>query len=114
MKKGCLVLFLVLSAATTLHAGHPHRHHIVHRPVVKVVQVPARTGRVDINCNRKKAEVYVNGAYVGTAGAFDGWPGKLHLRGGTHRIVIVSNGVAVTKKVRVTVGKEVDLNVRFD
>lgn len=113
MKKGCLVLLLVLSTVTAVHAGHPRRYHIVHRPAVKVVQVPAKTGRVDINCNRKKADVYVNGTYVGVAGAYDGWPGKLHLRAGTHRIVIVADGVAVTKKVRVTAGREVDLNIEF-
>ncbi len=113
MKKSCLVLFLILSAVAVVHAGHPRHRHIVHRPVVKVVQVPAKTGRVDINCNRKKADVYVNGTYVGIAGSYDGWPGKLHLRAGTHRIVIVSDGVAVTKKVRVTVGREVDLNIEF-
>ena len=85
------------------------------KPVVRTVHVVKTQpmGVIDINTNRKKAKVYVNGSFVGNAGAYDGFPGKLNLKPGTYRIKLVSGKKVVKRRVKVTANAEVNLNIKF-
>lgn len=49
-------------------------------------------GGVDLNIKPKKAEVWVDGEYVGTAGEFDGYPAFLWLPEGEHTITVYRGG----------------------
>ena len=89
---------------------HTHRSVII-KPARVVVERPS--GYVDINSNVKDAKVFVNGKLAGTAGQYDGFPGKLKLRPGAYTIKVSHAGKAVSHKVRVTADGEVDVNVTF-
>lgn len=49
-------------------------------------------GAIDLNVKPKKAEVWVDGEYVGTVGEFDGYPAYLWLEEGEHTITIYRGG----------------------
>ncbi len=82
-------------------------------PATRTVVVSPRLGCVDINCNRKSAAVYVNGGYVGVAGKYDGFPGKLELKPGVYTIKVVDGAQTYRQRVRVVAGGEVDLKIKF-
>ena len=111
MKKTLAVMIITL-LATPIFAGLRHRtyhHHtlVVAKPIV------TNQGYVDINCNRDRALVYVNGRLAGKADEFDGFPSKLHLKQGAYRIKIESNGKVKTFDLFVTAGHEINLDVEF-
>ena len=49
-------------------------------------------GALDLNIKPKKTAVYVDGKYVGVASDFDGSPGYLWLKKGTHQLVFHKDG----------------------
>lgn len=49
-------------------------------------------GALDINIKPKKTAVYVDGQYVGVVSDFDGSPGYLWLKKGTHQLVFYKDG----------------------
>ena len=114
-------IFILATGCLSLSAGVTVVHRRVVRPAVVVrapvvttrVHVAPARGKIDINCPNKKARVYVNGGYVGLAGQYDGFPGKLLLKPGQYRIKLTHKGSKVVKRVRVTSGGEVNLNVAF-
>ena len=66
-------------------------------------------GRIDIEVEPKKAQVFIDGHFIGTADKFDGWPSHLYLRQGTYKITLVHPGyetvthtVAVFPRQRMT------------
>lgn len=114
MKK-FIVIALFFSAtasfARPFHRTYFHPYH--HTTTTVIVKKVTPKGWVDINSNRKKAEVYVNGKLVGTAGQYDGFPGKLSLKPGTYRIRVQYEDQSVVQRVSVADGREVNLNVQF-
>lgn len=56
-------------------------------------------GALDLNVKPKRAEVYVDGYWVGPVSAFDGYPGYLWLEKGTHDLVIYLEGYATFHQV---------------
>ncbi len=99
-------------------------HHFYsgyHRPYYPwgMVWYPAytsdtRVGALDLAVKPKKAAVYVDGRYVGTAGKFDGYPGYLVLSEGSHQLVFHLEGrETVARRVRVRVGPVMDLAVEL-
>jgi len=125
MKKLALFALIVMLAVAAAPAGTRivvKRSYSV-RPIVvkthlvpparRVVAVAPALGCVDINSNRDGAAVYVNDAYAGTAGRFDGYPGKLELKPGVYKISVVYGDRTHRHRVRVTAGGEVDLKIRF-
>lgn len=51
-------------------------------------------GALDLNVKPRKAEVHVNGQFVGLARELDGYPSLLWLKAGTHTITIYKGGYA--------------------
>lgn len=49
-------------------------------------------GGLDLNVKPKKAEVWVDGEFVGTVGEFDGYPAYLWLPAGEHTVTIYRGG----------------------
>lgn len=114
MKKAAL-FFLLIASLHSLAGVHV----VVRRPAIRpvlarpVITVQPAVGWVDINCNRDDARVFVNGSLAGKTDDFDGFPGKLKLKPGTHRIRVTWMGHSVYRKVHVTVGHETNLNISF-
>ena len=104
----------------------PHRRHgvvvRVHpvivvgrpRPLRRVVVVAGQPGAViDFNIKPRSTRIYVDGVLRGTADEFDGFPRKMHLRPGTHRIRLETpDGRTAAERVVLTAGTEID--VRLD
>lgn len=69
-------------------------------------------GAVDLNVRPKKAEVYVDGALVGKAGKYDGFPGYLWLERGAHELVFHYEGFETeVRRVRVSPGVVIDVEL---
>lgn len=74
-----------------------------------------RLGGLDLNVRPKKAEVYVDGKYVGVAGQYDGWPTYLWLEPGAHKIAFFHEGYAtVERDLEIQSDLVADLHVRMD
>lgn len=56
-------------------------------------------GAIDLNIKPKRAEIYVDGELVGSAGRFDGFPDYLWLTPGSHEIVLYRDGYATQRRV---------------
>lgn len=56
-------------------------------------------GAIDLNVKPKRTEVYVDGALVGSAGQFDGFPDYLWLTPGSHEIVLYRDGYVTQRRV---------------
>ena len=54
----------------------------------------ARLGALELDVNPKKAEVYIDGRYVGRAHELDGYPDYLWLDAGTHQVDFYREGFA--------------------
>ena len=124
-----LIAITVLAfAAPALAHPRPWRHshrrtvHVHHRPVIvfgparpvrHVVHVHGRPGAVvDFNVKPKKTAIYVDGTYRGTVDNFDGYPQKMVLAPGVHRIRLVTpDGTDLTQKVRLQAGTEIDVDL---
>jgi hypothetical protein len=65
----------------------------------------SRAGGLDLSVKPKKAEVWVDGDYVGRAAKFDGFPGHLWLEAGSHELVFYYEGRrTVVREVNVRPG----------
>ena len=102
---------------------HPRRHHHGHRTAVIIVGKPTPVRRalifngrphgvLDLNVKPKKTEVWTDGKYRGTCDAFDGYPNKLYLLPGVHRIKLVTpDGLEVAREVHVRAGLEINVGL---
>ena len=81
----------------------------------------AGLGGLDLNVKPKQAQIYVNGRQVGQAKAFDGRPGYLWLKEGSHEVIFyrdgyetvvaeftIQRGVLSEVKLRMTEGKGIE------
>ena len=113
-KPSKLVVALVLIGfAATIAEAHrrprrPHHHRtkadiVVGQPTPlrQAVVIDGRPhGVLDLNVKPKATEVWTNGRFRGACSAFDGYPGKLHLPPGVHRIKLVTpDGEEVTRDI---------------
>lgn len=115
---------LVVSEATARVVVRPRARHrarvaiVVGRPVVMarpVVIGGVPHGAIDFDVTPETTEVYVDGTLRGQVDDFDGFPEKLYLRAGTHRIALkTSGGETVTRKVRVVAGHEMNLKLDLE
>jgi hypothetical protein len=75
----------------------------------------ATIGGLDLSVKPKKADVYVDGEYIGRAGQYDGWPGNLWLESGRHELVFYYEGrETVVRNVRVRPGPVQRLRVDME
>jgi hypothetical protein len=78
------------------------------------VSVQHRLGAFDLNVRPKKAEVYLDGEYIGTAGQFDGFPEHLWLERGTYELIFYRPGLGTEKRVlSIYPGVVVDVRLRL-
>ena len=114
----------LVSEATARVVVRPrHRHRarvaiVVGRPVVMarpVVIAGVAHGAIDFDVTPETTEVYVDGTMRGQVDDFDGFPEKLYLRAGAHRIALKTpNGETVSRKVRVVAGHEMNLKLDLE
>ena len=72
-------------------------------------------GALDLNIRPKDTGVYVDGYYVGTTGAHDGWPRHLWLEEGTHELIFYKDGYrTVVRNVLVRPDGMVRLQFRME
>ena len=57
-----------------------------------------RTGAIDLNVKPKKAQVYLDGHFIGKAGKFDGWPSHLFLEEGSYELIFYLEGHETLRK----------------
>lgn len=97
---------VVAAPRATIVVGKPRR---VVRPVY-VVGKPAAT--LDFNVKPSKTAIYIDGTYRGVCDNFDGWPQKMHLAPGRHRIRLVTHdGVSIQREVKLAPATEVDIDL---
>ena len=100
------------------HAKQVRRVMVVGTPVkmVRPVVVAGRAhGVIDFNVTPKETEVFVNGKLRGQVDDYDGYPGKLHLLPGKHKIVLrTPDGETFKRKVKVIAGHEMNLKLDLD
>lgn len=74
-----------------------------------------RLGAFDLNVRPKKAEVYLDGQYIGTAGKYDGFPDHLWLEQGSYELIFYRPGLATEKRVlSIYPGVVVDVRLRLE
>ncbi len=72
-------------------------------------------GAVDVHVKPGKAEVWVDGKYVGTARDFDGHPTYLWLEQGNHRVTIYRGGFTTyDQDVEITPGEVIKLKLKLE
>lgn len=87
-------------------SGHPVGYRVAVRD--------ARLGAVDLNVKPKKAEVYIDGEYVGTARQFDGYPSYLWLRPGSYELALYREGFRTeAREIQVRTGALIDLRIEL-
>ena len=75
----------------------------------------ADLGALNLVIKPKKADVYVDGRFVGRAKDFDGYPGYLWLKEGSYDISLVRNGyVTFSDRIAVQKGYVVDVELRLE
>jgi hypothetical protein len=73
----------------------------------------ARQGLLDLNVRPRNTSVWIDGELRGSCEAFDGFPSKLALEPGIHRIKFVTpDGIQAARDVRIRAG--VEINVGLD
>jgi hypothetical protein len=73
------------------------------------------SGALDLNVRPGNAEVFVDGVYYGTAGAFDGFPRYLWLEPGEHRLVFHLPGYrTIAREFTVASGQVVRVRTRLE
>lgn len=101
-------------------AGHVHRSHFVvggHAgwPLAQPVVVAPRQGVVDFNVSPPETRIFVDGTYRGTCEEFDGYPQKMYLRPGLHRIRLQApDGRQLERTVEIGPGYELNLDLSFE
>ncbi len=72
-------------------------------------------GAIDVNVKPKKAEVWVDGRYIGKAGELDGYPSYLWLEEGVHEIVIYKGGFqSYEREIAIHPGAVVNLKLKLE
>jgi hypothetical protein len=75
----------------------------------------AGLGAVNVEAKPNRAEVWVDGGYIGEARDLDGYPSYLWLKEGTHRVAVFKGGFAVFEQdVEVRRGLKTDLKVQLE
>lgn len=73
-----------------------------------------RLGAFDLNVRPKKAEVYLDGQYLGTAGRYDGFPEHLWLEQGSYELIFYRPGLVTERRVlTIYPGVVVDVRIRL-
>ncbi|MCB1034615.1 MAG: PEGA domain-containing protein [Acidobacteria bacterium] len=68
-------------------------------------------GALDLDVRPEKAEVYIDGRFVGVADNFDGFPSYLWLEPGTYEVAFYKEGFeTVSREVKVPPGSVIDFN----
>lgn len=105
-----------------VHRPWPYGPHYPHRYVYTpwvgtqvAVPTPAawRGGAIDFGIKPKRTRVWVDGAYVGKSGKFDGYPGYLWLDAGRHKLTFYAEGYRTFEQV-IEVRPGLVTEVRFD
>ena len=85
------------------------------RTVYSPQSVAADLGALNLVIKPKKADVYVDGRFVGRAKDFDGYPGYLWLKEGSYEISLVRDGyVTFSDRIPVRTGQVVDVELRLE
>lgn len=75
----------------------------------------AGAGALDLDVAPGRTEVYLDGQYIGTVDAFDGWPRYLWLEKGTYDLVFYLDGYqTVARQITVYPGTVIDINDRLE
>lgn len=104
---------------------YPHRHRKPHslkgavivigeaRPLQHQVVLHGRpAGYLDMSIKPKTTEVWVDGKFRGIVDDFDGRPEKLRIRGGDHRLKLVTpDGTVIQRGIHITPGTEVKVKL---
>ncbi len=97
--------------------AHPYRFGPHRGPEGGLHPTQARVmgwGAIDVNVKPGKAEVWVDGRYVGTARDFDGHPTYLWLEQGSHRITIYRGGFTTyDEDVEISPGEVIKLKLKL-
>jgi hypothetical protein len=75
----------------------------------------AGLGAIDVQAKPNRAEVWVDGGYIGEARDLDGYPSYLWLKEGNHHVAVFKGGYAIFEQdVEVRRGLKTDLKVQLD
>ena len=75
----------------------------------------AGLGAIDVEAKPNRAEVWVDGGYIGEARDLDGYPSYLWLKEGTHRVAVFKGGYAVFEQdIEVRRGLTTGLKVQLE
>ena len=123
------VLILTAALRTADISAHPqryrHSHHariwvghriVVTQPVVihPIIIDGHPCGVIDFNVQPETTTITVDGEYRGTVDEFDGFPEKMTLRAGKHKIVFEApDGSRWSEKVRVVAGHEINIKLEL-
>ena len=73
-----------------------------------------RLGAFDLNVRPKKADVYLDGQFIGKVGQYDGFPDHLWLEGGSYELIFYRPGLATERRVlSIYPGVVVDVRLRM-
>ena len=97
---------------------YPYYYHPLHWGVPYYVPRRARAeyrlGAFDLNVKPKKAEVYLDGQFIGNAGQYDGFPEHLWLEQGSYELIFYRPGLSTEKRVlTIYPGVVVDVRLRM-
>ena len=97
---------------------YPYYHYPFYWGVPYYVPRRARQeyvlGAFDLNVRPKKAEVYLDGQFIGRAGQYDGFPEHLWLEEGSYELIFYRPGLATEKRVlSIYPGVVVDVRIRM-
>ncbi|HSG38762.1 MAG TPA: PEGA domain-containing protein [Thermoanaerobaculia bacterium] len=72
-------------------------------------------GALDLDVSPGRTEVHLDGQYIGTVDAFDGWPRYLWLEKGTYDLVLYLDGYeTISRQITVYPGTVIDINDRLE
>lgn len=94
--------------------GHRYGHGYGYGPRYRFYRGEETLGGLDLNVRPRKAEVFVDGKYVGLAGQYDGWPTYLWLESGNHQVILHREGYeTVVREIEIQADLVADLKVRM-
>jgi hypothetical protein len=89
MKRFAILLLVALTIAAAFAACSPPK---------SVIQSRTNDGLFRLLVDPSSTEVYVDGAFVGKSGKYDGNPGLLQIASGTHRLELRKDGYQVWQR----------------